>query len=104
MRMMSRELAQHTLAKLTSPLMLDIVLMNLAKNSIRFIPVATERSISASSYSNLKLILQGIRLIFATSTQRMFRVKAAKPARYIITEHRNYKILAGNHQKYFRAS
>lgn len=83
LRMMSAELAQRAIACLRHPLMLDIVLMNLAKDNIRFVRVAVDRSFHASSYSNIRLVLLGIQLLYAIMIQRMFRVRVMNPEWHI---------------------
>lgn len=83
MRMMSAEFTHSALASLTNPVLLDIILMRLAKESIRFVPVPVACSATLSSYSHIKLVLMGVQLLFATLSQRMFHIQPVNVAQYI---------------------
>lgn len=83
LRVIKRELAEKTLRNLPHPLLLDISLMNLAKDKVRFVQINFEPAHSDSSYSNIKLIMQGIGLIFAILINRMIHRNAMNPSSFI---------------------
>ena len=83
LRVIKRELAEKTLRSLSHPLLLDITLMNLAKDKVGFVQINFEPAHSDSSYSNIKLIRQGIGLIFAILINRMIHREAMNPSSFI---------------------
>lgn len=67
-RIIGRNLLHRCFSKLTHPVLLDVCLMNATVGEIVFVSIATETSVSRSSYSSSKLIHIGLSLIIAKLT------------------------------------
>jgi undecaprenyl-phosphate 4-deoxy-4-formamido-L-arabinose transferase len=77
-RLISRKLADQLINKISDPILMDIVLMNLAGEGIIFIPGNDVEK--PSSYSLFQLIQTGLALIFAVVANKLyFRRLDAKP-------------------------